>query len=176
MSIETDRLLLIACGPSELDQFAHEPEHLATRLDVSFPADFPVFPEGIAWWRARMKTEPDVIGWAIWFVIRKADRIVIGDGGFKGPPNDEGVVEIGYALVEAARGQGYGKEFARRLVDWAFGHPEVNAVTAETLSDGFASMAVLRSLGMAQTGSYVDPEEGDILQWRVDRAGYAARS
>lgn len=176
MNIATDRLLLIACGPDELEQFAHEPDRLATRLDVSFPADFPVFPEGLAWWRERMKAEPDVGGWAVWFIVRKADRVVIGDGGFKGPPDNEGVVEIGYALVEAARGQGYGKEFARGLVDWAFAHPEVSAVVAETLSDGFASMAVLRSLGMAQTGSYVDPEEGDILRWRVDRAGYPERS
>jgi RimJ/RimL family protein N-acetyltransferase len=169
MRIETERLELWACDLRDLDQLAEDRVGLERRLDVVIPDDFPVFPEGIDWWRTRMRSEPDVVGWAIWLIIRKSDRVVIGDGGFKGPPNGAGEVEIGYALVEAARGNGLGKEFARKLTDWAFAHEEVAAVLAETLVDGYASIGVLKSLGMNQIGQYEDPDEGAILQWRVDR-------
>ncbi|CAN5554558.1 GNAT family N-acetyltransferase [soil metagenome] len=176
MQIETERLTLMACGFEELDQFVSDRSGLATRLGVTIPNDFPVFPEGIDWWRTRMQNESVALGWAIWFVIRKEDRILIGDGGFKGPPNEVGEGEIGYALVENARGSGLGKELARALSDWAFKHPDVTAVLAETLVDGAASIGVLKSLGMTQVGTYDDPDEGTILQWRVDRAAYTARS
>jgi RimJ/RimL family protein N-acetyltransferase len=176
MQIETKRLTLIACEREDLEQFANDRAGLATRLGVTIPYDFPVFPEGIDWWRTRLKDERVALGWTIWFIIRKEDRILIGDCGFKGPPNEAGEVEIGYALVEMARGAGLGKEFARALTDWAFEHPEVAAVLAETLVDGVASIGVLKSLGMRETGTYDDPDEGTIRQWRVDRAAYATRS
>jgi RimJ/RimL family protein N-acetyltransferase len=176
MQVETERLMLVSLGIEKLDQFANDRAELATVLMVTIPDDFPVFPEGIDWWRTRLRKEPVAPGWAIWFVIRKEDRVLVDDCGFKGPPNEVGEVEIGYALVENARGVGFGKELARTLTDWAFEHPEVVAVLAETLVDGAASIGVLKSLGMTQVGTYDDPDEGTILQWRVDRAAYTTRS
>jgi RimJ/RimL family protein N-acetyltransferase len=176
MTIETARLRLLACDPELLEAFAADRRALGERLGVRFSDDFPVFPEGIDWWRRRLKTETVDPGWTIWFAIRNEDHLVIGDGGFKGAPDGDGVVEVGYALVEAARGQGYGTEFVRALTTWAFSHPEVTAVTAETLTDNAASIALLRSLGMEEAGSYEDPDEGMLLRWRLDRAGWTARS
>jgi RimJ/RimL family protein N-acetyltransferase len=176
MTIETARLRLIACDLDLLDAYAADRRALGERLGVRFPDDFPVFPEGIAWWRQRLRSESVDPGWTIWFAIRVEDGLVIGDGGFKGAPDGDGVVETGYALVEQARGQGYGSEFVRALIGWAFAHPEVTAVTAETLPDNVASIGLLRSLGMEPTGSYEDANEGTVLRWRLDRAAWTARS
>ncbi|MGH2549933.1 MAG: hypothetical protein ACRDHN_11110, partial [Thermomicrobiales bacterium] len=74
MRIETERLVLIACSLEDLDQLASDRAGLATRLGITIPDDFPVFPEGIDWWRSRMRNESVGLGWAIWFVIRKHDR------------------------------------------------------------------------------------------------------
>lgn len=30
----------------------------------------------------------------------KSDNSIVGDGGFKGTPNDNGVIEIGYGIIE----------------------------------------------------------------------------
>lgn len=176
MQIETGRLTLVACGLEELDQFVSERSGFAERFGITIPDDFPVFPEGIDWWRLRFRNETVSLGWAMWFVIRKLDRVLVGDCGFKGPPDGVGEVEIGYALVESARGVGLGKELARALTSWAFEHLDVSAVRAETLVGGAASIGVLKSLGMINTGTYEDPDEGTILQWRVDRATYMTRS
>ena len=40
-------------------------------------------------------------------IVRRADGVAIGDAGFFGPPDGDGEVEIGYALVPGARGSGY---------------------------------------------------------------------
>jgi len=175
MRIETSRLELHSCDLADLDQLVEDRAGFARRMQVEIPEDFPVFPEGLDWWRGRLRNGEEANGWAIWIVIRKADRVLIGDCGFKGAPNEQHEVEIGYALIEHARGAGMGKELARGLVDWAFAHDELIAVRAETLVDGHASMGVLRSLGMQQVGKYVDPDEGEIVQWRVDRDGYFAQ-
>ena len=48
-----------------------------------------------------------------WFVLE--DGVVVGDAGTHGPPNENGDVEIGYGLVEAARGRGLSFEFVPAL-------------------------------------------------------------
>ena len=42
-----------------------------------------------------------------YLIMQTADRAVIGDAGFKGPPDDEGTAEIAYGVVPAYRRQGY---------------------------------------------------------------------
>ena len=87
-----------------------------------------------------------------------------GDGGFKDRPDESNEVEIGYALVPEYRGRGLATEAARGLVRWAFSHPEVAAVRAETLRDGHASIGVLEKLGMRFAGA-----TDRVLRWRLER-------
>ena len=35
-----------------------------------------------------------------WYVLRKEDDSVLGDIGFKGKPNEDQTVEIGYGFIE----------------------------------------------------------------------------
>lgn len=89
-------------------------------------------------------------GWGPRQIRRAADGLVVGSIGFFGPPDTEqGVLEaeVGYGLVEAARGQ--------RLMSAAL--PALLALTdaagvrvrAGTTFDNAASIAVLRSAGFA---------------------------
>jgi RimJ/RimL family protein N-acetyltransferase len=172
--IETQRLTLIPCSLEHIEAFLRHPDTLAAQLKVTIPADFPVFPGGFAYWAERLRANPTPPGWNEWLYVDRASRIVIGDGGFKGPPNDEGAVEIGYALLAAYRGQGLATEAAAGLIAWAFGHPEVSAVLAETLAEGHGSIRVLTKLGMQAVGASEDPEEGPLIQWRLSRNAYLA--
>jgi RimJ/RimL family protein N-acetyltransferase len=98
--------------------------------------------------------------------------VLIGEGGFKGKPEEEGVVEIGYALVPEYRRRGFATEAARGLTDYAFSHPEVKIVQAHTLTDGTASINVLKKLGMKFISTAHDPDEGEVLRWRTERKDY----
>jgi [ribosomal protein S5]-alanine N-acetyltransferase len=170
--IETDRLILIPCTREHLEAFARSHGELGLMIDATVPEAFPVMPESFAYWLEVACRTPLPVGWANWIFIHKPDRTVIGDGGFKGTPDTNGNFEIGYAIIAAYRRNGFAREAAHALVAWAFSHPDVTAVNAETLATGEASMRVLQSIGMERTGEYVDPAEGTILQWQVKRAAF----
>jgi len=170
--IDTDRLILIPCTREHLEAFARSHDDLGGMIDALVPPSFPVMPEGFAYWLEIACRTPLPVGWANWLFILCAERVVIGDGGFKGVPDERGEVEIGYAIIPEFRQKGFAREAARALTAWAFSHPEVTAVNAETLITGDASMRVLHSIGMRRTGSYHDPEEGEIVKWQVTREAY----
>jgi RimJ/RimL family protein N-acetyltransferase len=167
--IETPRLLLIPCGLAHMEAFAQGRPALARLVDARVPESFPVFPESINYWEERLREDASLFGWINWFFLERAGRVLVGDGGFKGPPDTMGIVELGYAVIPEFRRLGYASEAARGLATWAFGHPQVMAVAAETLADGVESMGVLRKVGMRQVGTAHDPDEGEVLRWLVRR-------
>ncbi|MFF7261886.1 GNAT family N-acetyltransferase [Streptomyces sp. NPDC008159] len=57
--------------------------------------------------------------WGMYVLVRKEDGLAVGALGYHGAPDEEGRVEIGYDLVEGARGRGYATEALRALADWA---------------------------------------------------------
>jgi RimJ/RimL family protein N-acetyltransferase len=85
-------------------------------------------------------------------IVRRGDGLVVGDAGFHGPPDEDGEVEIGYALVPAARGAGLASEAIALLVDWAFEQRGVHAVTARVDPGNAPSRRVLERLGFSPDG------------------------
>ncbi|PVV83667.1 GNAT family N-acetyltransferase [Dehalogenimonas alkenigignens] len=168
--IATPRLDLILEDIAALEAFSESPAKLASLLGAQVPPQWPVCgADVIAYVIDWLKSDPELGGFGAYFIIHRADRMLIGDGGFKGRPNQSGEVELGYSLIEAYRGQGYATEAARALADWAFRQPDVTAVRAETLPDGFASQAVLKKIGMVLDGEYRHPDDGRVFRWRLDR-------
>jgi RimJ/RimL family protein N-acetyltransferase len=77
----------------------------------------------------------------------------IGSIGFFGPPDEHGTVMLGYGLAEQARGFGYATEALRGLIVYAFSHPEVTQIVADTDLDNVASHRVLEKTGFVRTHS-----------------------
>ncbi|BBC34251.1 hypothetical protein SGFS_055450 [Streptomyces graminofaciens] len=57
--------------------------------------------------------------WGMYVLVREADGLAVGALGHHGAPDEDGRVEVGYDLVESARGHGYMTEALRALADWA---------------------------------------------------------
>jgi [ribosomal protein S5]-alanine N-acetyltransferase len=169
---ETARLTLIPCELAHLEAFAQGRDSLARLVGAGVRESFPVFPEGFSYAEARLREDQSLRGWINWLFMERNGRVLVGEGGFKGPPDATGVVEIGYAIIPEFRRMGYATEAARGLTTWAFGHPQVTAVAAETLTDGFDSMGVLTKVGMRQVGTARDPDEGEVLRWMVRRVEF----
>ena len=51
-------------------------------------------------------------------IVRRSDGLAVGDAGFHGPPNADGEVEVGYALVPAARAVGLVHAAMQLLLAW----------------------------------------------------------
>ncbi len=97
------------------------------------------------------------------------EPLVIGSAGFKGPPTEDGTVEIAYGIVPAFEGRGFATEVAAGLVAHAFGLDAVQLVRAHTLPENNASTRVLQKNGFRCTGEVQDPDDGAVWRWERER-------
>jgi len=86
-----------------------------------------------------------------WLVV--VDGEVVGDCGWHGPPDEDGVVELGYGLAAPARGQGLGTETVGVLSAWTDSRPGVRLLAARVLVGNEASLRLLARLGFVEHGS-----------------------
>jgi RimJ/RimL family protein N-acetyltransferase len=84
-------------------------------------------------------------------IVRRSDGLAVGDAGFHGPPAD-GEVELGYALVPAARGKGLAAEATGLLVQWARTQPAVRRIAARVDPSNEPSRRLLERLGFVRDG------------------------
>jgi RimJ/RimL family protein N-acetyltransferase len=105
-------------------------------------------------------------GFEFWMIVNKESREIIGDIGFHGKPDENGVVEIGYGLVLEERGKGYGFEAADAILEWTMAQEEVKVIKADCLIDNTPSVRILEKLGMRETG-----RDEEFIFWEVKK-GY----
>jgi [ribosomal protein S5]-alanine N-acetyltransferase len=121
-----------------------------------------VSPAWLTGLRASAAADPWVHGFA---VVHRQSNSVIGSAGFKGPPGEEGIVEIGYGIVPAYQGRGHATAAAAGLVAFAFGSGRVRLVRAHTAPTPNASTRVLAKCGFNRIGEVEDPEDGLVWRW-----------
>jgi RimJ/RimL family protein N-acetyltransferase len=121
-----------------------------------------VSPDWLA--RVRAATEPDpfLFGFA---VFEHESGAEVGDAGFKGPPDAEGMVEIAYGIHPEFQGRGYATEAAEGLVAFAFRDDRVRLARAHTKLEHIASQRVLEKCGFERIGEVIDPEDGLVLRF-----------
>ena len=122
---------------------------------LAFPEALPATVDAL-----RAGTPPE---WFSHLIIDAADDVVVGMGGFTGPPSD-GVVEVGYSVAPAHRGRGHATDAVRLWLDQAARHG-VGVVRAHTLAEENASTAVLEKLGFSRVAEVEDAEEGSVWRW-----------
>jgi RimJ/RimL family protein N-acetyltransferase len=101
-------------------------------------------------------------GFGMYLIVPRPGELAVGDIGFHRPPKD-GDVEIGFGMVESARGQGYATEAARALTQWAFAQPGVRRVVARTTADNAGALGVLRRLGFRHDHTREDFQQYVLL-------------
>lgn len=160
LDIQADRLKLIALDARLAGLQTRDPAAFFTALNVQSEASWP--PElmdagAMDRSETQLKLHPEQNGWYFWAFIWPdfaggMDRLV-GGGGFKGAPDKDGRVEIGYSMLVSFREQGLATEAVEALIDWAFSTGQVSEVVAETLSHQIASQRVLEKTGFVKSGA-----------------------
>lgn len=117
-------------------------------------------------------------GWGAWIILMGwtpggPDRAV-GLGGFFGPPDEEGVIEIAYALMASFREQGLATEAVTGLLDWALHDPRVKCVQARTLAHLIASRRVLEKTGFAPVEGAQDTSGSQTVHYDLVKGDRAA--
>lgn len=173
--IETSRLQLIPCELAHFEAIIQDQARLAALLQVKLAEDWLGFDAASEAMRPAyeyLKSHPSALGWWTYLFVNKPDRTLVGLGGFKGEVNDDGMVEIGYAIAPAYRRRGLAAEASRGMIEYAFGYPEIKRVDAHTLPERNASTGVLEKVGMKLLGTVNDPDDGEIWHWSLNRNNY----
>ena len=168
MKLRTKRLTLISGDAEHLRTEMESPEKLGVLLNTAVPEGWPPGEydrHAQEYFYELLNTSgKELKGWLIWYIILNENEergsTLIAAGGFYGPPNDKGEVEIGYSVVTAYQGKGFGTELADGLIKYAFNDGRVNKVVAHTSMSNVASCKVLEKLGFTYVGE--GKEEGSI--------------
>lgn len=165
MVLRGKRIRLVPCTMEITKQMIHEDRaKLSQLLEAKVPQQWPAedTKDVAPIYLSGLEEDPQLFGWGMWVAILEEENVVIGDLGFKGKPNEEGIVEIGYGMIEPYRNKGYATESAQLLIDWAFSQSAVKKVIAECLLDNAPSIRVLEKLNMKRTRI-----EDNLQKWEL---------
>ncbi len=113
---------------------------------------------------ANMRCAPDWAGLLGTRLYLLDGARVVGSGGVKAPPLDDGEVEIGYGVAPAWRGRGLATEAARALTSEALAQG-ARRVSAFTTPANTASWRLLQRIGYVRDGETIDPDDGLVWRW-----------
>ena len=109
----------------------------------------------------QLEKGPEMDGWLAWYLVlpgkSKGESVLVGNGGFKGPPGTDGTAEIGYFVRSTHRGCGYGTEAVHRLVEYALSRAGTKLIIAQTQHNNIASIRLLKRVGFACAGEGSEP-------------------
>ena len=166
--LKTDRLTLVAMNAELASLQGHDPDAFFTALDAQRefawpPAEFAHTLE-LADELANSKEAP---GWRSWFCLLQlcegAPKRAVGMGGFMGPPDGAGTLNLLYAFSPSFREQGMATEAVTALLEWAFGHDEVKRIRAFTAPHLTAPIRVLEKTGFVAVGMVNGRSAGEKL-------------
>jgi RimJ/RimL family protein N-acetyltransferase len=171
MTIQTENLILAPNLPRHLRALLQGPEEFENLAGLR-AADgirdqlLSASVEFLSTLEAAKAGDPWQFGFA---VIHKIDNVLIGIGGFPGPPDSDGVAEIAYGIAPGYQEKGYATEVANALIDFASRDSRVKTIRAHTLARTNASTRVLEKCGLKKVGEAIDPES-NLSIWRWERS------
>jgi RimJ/RimL family protein N-acetyltransferase len=155
--LATPRLRLVPVTGTTVRADVAGPEHLSIALDSDLADDWPptLWADDRPVLAEVLATMPDDDGWRPWYwLLRQADGSLrlIGVGGFAGPPDDQGVVTLGFSVVPSLWRRGYASEAVAALVEWSSRQHDLRVIEAFTDNDNLGSVKVLQNNGFVQLG------------------------
>lgn len=146
LQIITERLIITAFNPENYKKVSETysiRKHIVNYLD-------------------NLKEDPELLGWGAWFVTLADNNQVIGDIGFKGKPDNQGIVEVGFGIIPEMHNKGIATESVGAIIEWALSSRKAKKIVAECLIDNIPSIKVLEKLKMTRTGI-----ENGMINWEL---------
>ncbi|WP_245234030.1 GNAT family N-acetyltransferase [Mycobacterium sp. PS03-16] len=160
-------VVLLPATVEHLTALREDRAAFAELLGSAVPDGWPEFPEAIEFTIATLTEHPYQADWWMHFFLAEDGAVLVGSGGFVGPPRD-GVVEIGYEIAPEFRDRGLATAAARAMIDKAVtSSNRVTTVIAHTRAEDNPSTGVLRRLGFRRTAELDYPDEGPVWRWEL---------
>ena len=117
----------------------------------------------------QLARDPGQEPWLLRAIVVRDSAIAVGYVNFHAPPDDRGMVEIGYQVLPLHRRGGYAAEAAQGMWDWAAGHG-ARVFRAAIAPDNVPSLAMVRHAGFVEVGQQIDDVDGlELIFEKVDR-------
>ena len=164
IEITTLRLTLVGADGALLRAAIEGRGAVAEALNMTVAKEWPPehLDEAALRWalNASENTPADAI-WRMYFItlvgkLGGIEPIAIGTCGFKGAPDRDNQVEVGYSIVPSYQRNGYATEATRALMALAYRHG-ARTVIAETYPELIASRRVMEKCGMVPVGEGSEP-------------------
>lgn len=170
MIFEAKNIKLIQCEIEILKNAIEGNKQLSQKLGVIVPEYWTEFGRGaLEYSLDKLSKNENEKGWWTYLPIHINDNKLIGSGGFKGKPTQEGMVELGYEIMPEYRNQGFATEMTKALIEIAFKNKNVKSVIAHTLGQNNPSTKVLIKCGFNKVEEINDPDDGLIWKWEFNR-------
>lgn len=126
-------------------------------------------------WRMRsrqVEADPDAAAWVTGVIWDERARQAVGGAGYHGPPDEAGMVEIGYGVDPAHRRRGYARAALEVLLRRAATEPRVTTVRVTISPDNTVSQRLTSRYGFTRVGEQVDDEDGLEIVYEVPAGSY----
>ncbi len=149
-----------------------ELDFAATHLGVSLPVIWPEKPDLLRLRLQQINSDPSIQQWSLRGMCHRETSELVGQIGFHSYPGAEylddwlpGAVEFGFTVFSSYRRQGYAKEAARAVMEWAYKMHGVSKFVLTISPDNIASQSLAAQLGFTRIGSHEDEIDGteDVL-------------
>ena len=116
--VRTERLDLVLLDRTWLQAYADGKP--LPDLGFADPDDILSDSAGLVRWRlAQIAADPSEEPWLLRAIVNRDEAVAVGYVNFHAPPDERGMVEIGYTIVPSRRRQGYAFEAADGMWKWA---------------------------------------------------------
>jgi RimJ/RimL family protein N-acetyltransferase len=115
----------------------------------------------------QVEADPASAAWVTGVIWDEQRQLAVGRAGYHGPPDANGMVEIGYAVEPAHRRQGYARAALEALLRRAAEEPAVRRVRATITPDNDASYRLAAQYGFVKVGEQWDDEDGLEIIYEV---------
>jgi RimJ/RimL family protein N-acetyltransferase len=168
--LTSQRLLLVPLSSEALAALIQQDRVAAEQaLEARFPPSGlvpPLMADALEYFLEIASAGSESATWGARAYITSDTRDIAGMGGFVGPPDEHGLVLMGYSVFPEHQRRGYASEAARVLADWALAQPGVRGVRATISPRNIASERVAAYAGLYRTDATEDdPDEGPVVVW-----------
>ncbi|PHX70677.1 MAG: hypothetical protein CK521_06610 [Acidimicrobium sp.] len=151
--INVDDLMSLSDTPDDVSIYEGEPYTNPHRIlmDESGP---------LRWRVPQVKSDPSVNKWFVRWMVEKETREIVGSSSFHGPPDEQGMMEIGLGVHTDFQRRGYATEALTGMWSWVVDQPGVELLRYTVDPNNEASVAVIKKFGFERVGQQIDPEDG----------------
>ena len=112
-------------------------------------------------WRVpQVKSDSAVNKWFVRWMVERETREIVGSTSFHGPPDEQGMMEIGLGVHDQFQRRGYATEALIGMWSWVINQPAVELLRYTVDPNNEASVAVIKKFGFEHVGQQIDLEDG----------------